>query len=231
MIDKLLWTNEDNSFMFRSNIVEYDMQSASLAVSERYGLIDPITLEQLRNTPKADRVKKVGLMQRDNKEFSDNMINGIIKTRQEFLDINNIQESDILCLHSDAVIFNTTSNIQSKIDNVEFIKKHQWSSYLLYNGVEIYYGDGAITYKGIPKQILQMHTLGINKFLLKIFSMVESYDDSIIEYLTKFQKKYLMNRLPEYYYIAFPKTGTMKIDNLKFFGFIANVIISDMRRW
>jgi len=231
MIDKLLWTNENNSYMFRSNIVEYDMQSASLAVSERFNLLDTVTLEQLRNTPKQERVKKVGLMQRDSKEFSDAMIQGIITTRQEFLDINHIDEDDILCLHSDAIIFDMKSNIKSKIDNVEFIKKHQWSSYLLYKGVEIYYGDGAITYKGIPKQILQMHTLGINKYLLKIFSMMEVCDENVISYMTKFQKRYFEDKLPEYFYTSFPKVGAQKMENLNLFAFIANVVLSDMREW
>jgi hypothetical protein len=231
MTDKLLFINENNQFMFRRNIVEYDMQSASLAVSQRFGLLDPVTIEQLKNTPKIDRVKKVGLMQRDNEEFSNKMIQGIIDTRQEFLDINHIKEDDILCLHSDAVIFDMKSDIIDKIDNVEFIKKQQWSSYILYQGVEIYYGDGVITYKGIPKDILRMHTLGLNKYLLKVFSMMEECNPEIIPYLNKFQKKYLMDRLPDYFYTSFPKVGAYKLANLKLFGFIANVVMSDMRRW
>ena len=58
MTDKLLFINENISYMFRRNIVEYDMQSASLAVSERFNLMSSTLIEQLRNTPKAERVKK-----------------------------------------------------------------------------------------------------------------------------------------------------------------------------
>ena len=35
MIDKLLFINEDNSYMFRRNIVEYDMQTASLVTTNQ----------------------------------------------------------------------------------------------------------------------------------------------------------------------------------------------------
>jgi hypothetical protein len=231
MIDKLLFINEDNSYLFRGNIVEYDMQSASLAVSERFNLMSKTLLEQLRNTPKDERVKKVGLMQRDDKEFSDRMIQGIIDTRQEFLDINHISEDDILCLHSDAIVFDMKSDIIDHIDNVKFVRKGKWSSYMLYQGVEMYYGDGVIDFKGIPKQILKMHTLGIVQHLVKIFEYMEACDDSIIPYMKKFQKRYYEDRLPDYYYTSFPRVGTYKMDNLNLFAFLANVISSDMRSW
>jgi hypothetical protein len=232
-MDKLLWFNEDISYMFRRNIVEYDMQTASLAVSERYGLIEPVLLEQLKTMPKDQRVKKVGLMQRESKEFSNALIEGIIRTREEFIKINHIEESDILCIHSDAIIFDMKNSVIDKIDNVNFILKESWSSYMRYNGVEIYYDDtdGVITYKGIPKDMLKMHTLGINKYLLQIFRMVESCDDSVITFMRKFQKKYLQDSLPDYYYNSFGKLGDFKFSNLKLFAFIANAVRSDMYEW
>ena len=76
-----------------------------------------------------------------------------------------------------------------------------------------------------------MHTLGINKYLLKIFSMMEACDEDIIPYVKKFQKRYLENKLPEYFYTSFPRIGEFKMENLKLFAFIANVILSDMKRW
>ena len=232
MFDKLLWVNENNQFVFRRNIVEYDMQSASLSVSERYNLLDKTLLEQLRNTPKIERVKRIGLLQRDSKEFSDRMLQGIIDTRQEFLDINGITEDDIICLHSDAIVFDMKdADIIDHVDNVKFIKKGQWSSYMLYQGVEMYYSDGVIDFKGIPKDILKQHTLGIVQHLVKIFELLEACDDSIIPYMKKFHKKYLRDKLPDYYYTAFPRLGNFKMDNFQLFAFLMNVIRYDMRSW
>jgi hypothetical protein len=230
-MDKLLWFNDDISYLFRANIVEYDMQTASLAVSERYKLIDPVRLEQLRNMPKDQRTREVGLMQRSDKEFSDAMINGIIQTRTEFLQQNHIDENDVLCLHSDAVIFHMKSPIIDKVDNVTFAHKHTWSSYLRYNGIEIYYHDQCIDYKGIPREMLKCHTLGINRYLSQYFRMMEECDDSIIRFMSKFQSQYLKDQLPPYYYTPFGKRGEYKMDNLRLFAFLANVVLEDMHDW
>ena len=230
-MDKLLWFNENISYMFRKNIVEYDMQSASLSVSERFELIDPLRLEQLRSMPKDQRVREVGLMQRSDKEFSERMLKGIVTTRQEFLDMNHIQEDDIICLHSDAIIFNQTTPIIDKVDNVQFVMKNNWTSYLRYGNVEIYYGNGVITYKGIPKEMLKFHTLGINKYLLQIFSMIESCDEGIVSYMNKFQKRYLQDKLPDYFYISFGKQSAYKMENLNLFALLANAVMEDMYDW
>lgn len=231
MIEKLQWFNDDISYMFRKNIVEYDMQAASLAVAERFGLLPKDKLIQLRNMPKAQRTKEVGCMQRDDKGFSDKLIQGIIDTRQEFLDRNHIDEDDILCVHSDAIIFNMKSSIDGNVDCVRFIPKNSWSSYMRYNKIEIYYGNGCIDYKGIPKEMLQMHTLGINKYLLKVFNYLELCDEAVIDYVKKMETRYLQHKLPDHFYIPFGRVGNNQNENLQLFAFIANAIIGDMYEW
>lgn len=231
MIEKLQWFNDNINYMFRQNIVEYDMQTASLAVSDRFGLIPKDRLIQLRNMPKDQRTRQVGLMQREDKEFSNRLIQGIIDTRQEFLDKNHISEDDIICVHSDAIIFNMKAAITDTVDCVRFIPKNAWSSYLRYNGIEIYYGNGVIDYKGIPKEMLKVHTLGINKYLLKIFNMMELCDESVLDYIRKTQTKYLQDKLPDHFYIPFGRMGAHKTENLGLFAFIANAVIGDMYEW
>lgn len=231
MIEKLQWFNEDISYMFRKNIVEYDMQAASLAVAERFKLLPKDKLIQLRNMPKDRRTKEVGCMQRDDKDFSEKLLDGIVKTRQEFLDVNNISEDDILCVHSDAIIFNMKSSIEDTVDCVRFVPKHAWSSYMRFRNIEIYYGNGCIDYKGIPKEMLQMHTLGINKYLLKVFDMIELCDEGVIDYVKKIETRYITDRLPDFFYIPFGKVGKHKMENLQLFAFVANAIIGDMYEW
>ena len=77
-----------------------------------------------------------------------------------------------------------------------------------------------------------MHTLGINRHLLKIFQMVELGDESVISYLAKFQMRYIQDKLPDYYYIPFGKrSGDYKMENLSLFAFLANVVKEDSRDW
>lgn len=229
MYTKTLWMNDKNPYVFRKNIVEYDMRSASLSVSRRFHLLDDRLLDQLERMPKEDRTKKVGLIQRDDKEFSEKMINAVLQTRKEFLQTNHIEEDQIIALHSDAIMFIQKSDITDNIDGVQFVKKNNWSSYIRYDRVEMFYGDGIITYKGIPKPMLYQHTMGICRYLLKIFEMLEEGDDSIFPYIRKFQQKYLQDKFPEYYYIPFGNTGKYKAENLRLFSYIAKIALSEMR--
>ena len=229
MYRKTLWMNPDIPYIFHKNIVEYDMRAASLSVSRRYHLIPDDKLDQLERMPKEKRTKAVGLMQRDDKEFSEKMIQGILQTRKEFLELNHLDESNIITLHSDAIMFIQSQNVIDHIDNVQFVHKNTWSSYIRYDRVEMFYENGIITYKGIPNQMLQQHTLGICQYLLSIFEKIEEYDEDIFSYIRKFQKKYLQGKFPEYYYIPFGNTGDYKLENLRLFAYIANIALQEVR--
>ena len=77
--------------------------------------------------------------------------------------------------------------------------------------------------------MLQQHTLGINDYLLKIFRMIEDNDPAVYDFIRKFQRNYLQDKLPDYYYIPFGKTGQFKNENLKLFSFIANIVMREVK--
>ncbi len=228
MYGKTLWENPNFPYVFRKNIVEYDMQSASLSVSRRFHLLPDEKLDQFERMPKEKRTREVGLIQRDDKVFSNNMINGVLQTRKEFMMKNHIDESNVITLHSDAIIFIQSKQVIDHIDNVPFICKENWSSYIRYGRVEMFYGDGIITYKGMPTQMIQQHTLGICAFLLNVFEKIEEYDEGIFPYLRKTHKMYLQDRLPEYWYIPFGTTGSYKNENMRLFSYIAKIAAKEV---
>ena len=90
MNEKLMWFNPDIQFMFHANIVEYDMKAMSVSISERYNLLDKDIIERLKRMPKEQRTKQVGLIQRDNKEYSQRLIQCELETRRKFLEMNNL---------------------------------------------------------------------------------------------------------------------------------------------
>lgn len=231
MHEKMLWFNDDIQYVFHDNIVEYDMVAASVSLSERFNLLDKETIELLKLLPKEKRTRKVGMIQRDNKEFSNQLILCELETRRKFIESNNLDEKSILSLHSDAVIFSSKKKIITNIDGIEFKHKHSWSSYIKYKGIEMFYADGVITYKNISEELLKQHTLGINKYLCTVFDKIENYDYSILKYLSKFQKQYLQDKLPEYFYVPFGRMGKYKMDNLDLFAFIANIVLMEVRNW
>ena len=211
--------------------MEYDMVAASVSISEHYNLLDEDTIRLLKLLPKEKRTKKVGLLQRDNTVFSQLLISGILETRRKFIEMNNLDEKSILSLHSDAVFMSSKKQIISNIDGVEFKHKNTWSSYIRYKHISMFYANGCITYKGIPKDMLNQHTLGINKYLCKVFDMIENYDTNVLKYISTFQKQYLQDKLPDYYYIPFGKNGIYKTENLELFAFIANMVLMEVNSW
>ena len=229
MFAKTLWMNPDMEYVIRQNIVEYDMQQASLSVSRRFHLMDDAKLDILERMPKEKRTKEVGLMQREDKVLSDNIIDGILQTRKEFIETNQLNEDTIITLHSDALMFIQKRVITDNIHGVPFIHKHSWSSYIRYGRVEMFYSDGCIDYKGIPKPMLQQHTLGINQYLLNVFSLLEDNNPDIFPFLTRFQRMYLQDKLPEYYYLPFGTVGKHKIENFKLLSFIAKIAMNEIR--
>ena len=230
MYTKTLWMNPDNEYVINQNIVEYDMQSASLSVSRRFHLLDDKLLDQLSRMPKEKRTKLIGLTQRDDKEFSENMINGVLRTRKEFIEKNKLDEDTIIALHSDALMFIQKHPVHDNIDGVPFIKKNEWTSYIRYDRLEMFYNNGIIDYKGIPKQMLQQHTLGICQYMLQIFALLEDNDrEAMLHYINRFQRMYLQDKFPEYYYLPFGNVGgKYKAENLKLFSFIAKIVIQEM---
>ena len=64
--------------------------------------------------------------------------------------------------------------------------------------------------------------------LCEVFNKIENYDPSIVDYITKFQMKYLQDKLPDYYYIPFGRLGDFKMSNLELFAFIANVVMREI---
>jgi hypothetical protein len=98
-----------------------------------------------------------------------------------------------------------------------------------YKGIEMFYDGEVLEYKGVVKELLNQHALGIHKYLCDVFNKLESYDSSIVDYVSRFQMKYLQDRLPDYYYIPFGRVGDYKMANLELFAFIANVVMKEIR--
>jgi len=235
MHDKMLWTNESIQFTFHSHVQEYDMQAASVSVCELFGLLPKEVITELKLMPKEKRTVKMGLFQREDKQFSENLLAGIREVRKKFIETNNLSTDEILSLHSDACIINTNKRITSNIDGVTFRKKHEWNAYIRYNSIEMFYKNDIknnyIDYKNIPEQLIGEQVMGFDIYLKKVFEYIENYDENVLKYISKFQKKYLQNQLPEPYYHSFGRCGKYKFDNLKLTSFIAQIAMKEVKSW
>lgn len=232
MHENLLWTNDKIQYLFHGNIMEYDMVAASLSISRRFNLLDDALIDQLNLLPKKDRTRRIGLIQKDDKDYSEKLLKGILNIRKTFLEQNNLTDENVVSLHSDAVFFNSKSEVKNIADGVEFKKKGSWTSFIRFRNIEMLYDGACVTFKNVNKDMLNMHTLGIIRHISKIFEMIEDYNDEIFDYMSRFQAQYLQDKLPDYYYIPFCRPAeSFKTYNLQLFAFLANVVLQESRSW
>lgn len=236
MHDKMLWFNEKIPYLFHGNIVEWDMSKASLSVCEHFGLLDSKEIARMKALPKLEREIAMGKHQRGNKEFSNQLLSGIREIRRKFLLANGLNDTNILSLHNDAVIFNSRKQIIADIDGIKFHHDNTWDAYIRYGRAEIFYkvdelGNGSLDFKNVGKDKVQEHTFGLNRYVIKVIGDIEAYDKNVLKYMRKFQQQYLQDKLPEYYYSAFGKIGDFKIANLELFGMMADIVIKEVNSW
>lgn len=228
----MIWINDKIPYMFHNNILEYDMNAASLSLADRYKLLPQNTIDMLKRLPKKDRVIKTGYIRRDNKDFSVTVDRKLREVRQQFIEENEIDDDSLLSVHSDAIIFASRREIKDNIDGIQFKRSGQSVGYINYNRVEIFYDGTCITYKGIPDEMIKQHTMGMTRYLNKVFRYVDDYDVKIMDYLAKFQKNYIQDQYPEFFYHPFCKLGgKYKVTNLEFLAFIADIIIKEIKGW
>jgi len=228
MFDKLIWFNPNIEYIFHENVVEYDMSSADVSLCEKYKLLSPGKIEQLKLMPKDQRNRSIGVIRRDDQELSKRMQQGLLETRQQFIQSNKLDESNILSLHSDAVIFYSKKRINTDFGHVQFRLDKSYTGYIRYDKIELFHGNGILDIK--PKNILTHHRLGLCPHIIKIFEKIENYDLTLLRDLNIFQTLYLQQKFPEYYYTPFGH-GKYFNSNLEFLAHLANVCLKEVRQW
>ena len=163
MHDKMMWFNEKIPYLFHGNTKE---------------------IARMKALPKLEREKAMGMHQRGNKEFSNQLLSGIREIRRKFLEANGLDDTNVLSLHNDAVIFNSRKKIISEIDGIKFHHDNTWDAYIRYDRAEIFYkvnelGNGSLDFKNVGKDKVQEHTYGLNKYMIKVIGDIEAYDKNM----------------------------------------------------
>jgi hypothetical protein len=97
------WINPAYEYLFGKKIVEYDIQSAGFSLIKEYGLLDEKTIHDLDKVEsKKELVVKVGLIQKNNKEFAKKLSDAFKDARKRFFEANTLNEKNILSIKKDA---------------------------------------------------------------------------------------------------------------------------------
>lgn len=205
LYEKETFINPNIFYVFNTEIIEYDIKSAGMNISRAFNLIDDDFYKKLSSLSKDKRVKELGLKQRNDYEFTENLKKAFAKVRKLFIEYNRLEESDIISIKKDAIFVTKRCEYLDFMDYIEFKEKNIYSSYIHLNKkTELYYNSSKLDVKGIGDEKLSLHKDYMLSIINKFFKYMESSDNIYtIDFLRKFVDKYKRKELDVGFYRRF----------------------------
>lgn len=197
--EKTIWLNSDIDFIFGANIVEYDMKSAGLSLIKEFKLLDDNTISELDKMTKLAKNKKIGLLQRADKEFTSRLSLAFKEARRRFMVANNLAVENILSIKKDAIFVINSFCKVLKFGHIEFQRKNTYTTFFKLNKIEFFFNieTKQIDLKGLGQgeeleKVIELHGNYLLDFMLK-FATLREYGVS-----TKSMRKFLRNFIVDY---------------------------------
>lgn len=196
MYERDSYLNPYIEYLFSKKIIEYDMSDAGLNLSYYYKLLPVEVLDKIKATPKKEHAIKLGLIQREDVNYKNELSKAFVDMRKKLFEENDIQEDDVLSIKKDAVFMLTSLN-KTEFDNVIFKKKHVYTSYIRLNSrYELYYDGNDIDVKGINDNLVEKHRDGFLEIMRKFFYIAETQKpESLLSYLVSIHDQYKWRKL------------------------------------
>lgn len=203
---KSVWLNPNIEYLFNDEIIEYDIQDAGFSLIKQYHLLPDEKIRELTLMGKGkERHIAVGILQRNDKEFTKNLMDKFAEIRRIFISMNDLKDDDIISIKKDA-IFTTKICNKTKFDNIVFAEKNHYTSYIRFpnvNNIELYYSTKGIDVKGMNDHAVNRHRLYMMEFIRKYINMVEGKNPRVKRYIMDFIMQYKALELDEAYYLEF----------------------------
>lgn len=159
------YLNKDIEFLFGEEIIEYDIQSAGFNIIKKFKFLPDETVRWLESLDKHTRHVKIGLLERDNEVLKKNMKRGFVACRKKLFIENHLQDEDILSIKKDAIFVKGLRLTNTEFDNIHFIEKNVYTSFLFLNKIEFYMNDETCDIKGINDILAVLH----KDYMLDVF--------------------------------------------------------------
>ena len=92
--------NQNIPYLFNHEIIEYDMKDAGFSLTREFHLLDEKIIEKLDKYKKDKRKIELGKIQRDDKDYRDNLKKSFAYARKLFLESNELEDNDIIFIIS-----------------------------------------------------------------------------------------------------------------------------------
>lgn len=221
---KSTWLNPNIEYLFNDDIIEYDIHDAGFSLIQQYQLLPPEKIKELERIPRGiQRHIQVGVLQRDDKEFSKRLTDKFTEVRALFMMMNQLKDDSIISVKKDA-IYTIGKVKRTTFGKVKFMEKNHYSSYIRFpdiSNLELYYGENGIDVKGMGDAAVNRHRLYMLEFLRKLIKLIEEQDSSVKRKFMRFFNQYKFDELDEEFYIEF---NNVSRDQNKLFNY-ANLLI------
>lgn len=221
---KSTWLNPNIEYLFNDDIIEYDIHDAGFSLIQQYQLLPPEKIKELERIPKGiQRHIQVGVLQRDDKEFSKRLTDKFTEVRALFMMMNQLKDDSIISVKKDA-IYTIGKVKRTTFGKVKFMEKNHYSSYIRFpdiTNLELYYGENGIDVKGMGDAAVNRHRLYMLEFLRKSIKSIEEQDSSVKRKFMRFFNQYKFDELDEEFYIEF---NNVSRDQNKLFNY-TNLLI------
>ena len=176
------------------------MKDAGFSLTKKYNLLPPSDISYLETLDKEVRKIKLGLIQRDDKDFRRALSNAFKEGRKLLFEANGLDDDNVLAIKKDA-IFTTQSCGQTEFDGLIFAEKNTYSSYYLFDRYEFYYFNEGMDIKGISDENILKHADFMVTALHDFMRLMEvSSRERCIRYIKDFVKYYKSKELSIEYY-------------------------------
>lgn len=223
--------NKYTDLLVGSEIYEYDIKSAGFNLIRKYKLVPEEKIRRIESHNKKLRQIQIGLMCRNDKELKRALNDAFIDIRKQFFEANDIQDNEVLSIKKDA-IFLLRPCYNTQFDNVEFIKRNVYTSYIYIDRKEIYCNKDNVHVKGInDDKVEKYHKEYMCDLIATCLRLLESMNEKKLkELLLEFSQMYKNRELPIEYYRAFDKNSfyTYNQNNRVLFEDIGNVNMIDI---
>lgn len=206
-------------YLFNNYIREYDISKANINILFAKGAIDKQLYNTLYNADRMTRQIHIGLMIRNDSTLQEILNQGIIEYKQKFFEANDITDMDIISIKNDALFILNKKPQVLTFDNVSFVEKNTYTSYMRLNELEIYYGSvfdsEVIDIKGIKDNDLEIYHIDFLNIIIDFFRYIEKNgSEQALGYITNIIHRYINLELPINVYRRFRSSNDFSINGL-----------------
>lgn len=210
-------------YLIDGTIREFDISKANISVLRDANVLSESEYQYFLTCDKLEREVAIGKMQGRDKNVTNVLKQGIQNARQAFMQLNDIDDSDILSIRNDAItiIGNKPVKTLSITDRVAFRQTGLYTSFYSIHYLEFFYYANMITdteyldIKGLGDDAVPLHTDFMLDLLSELFynAQIRGIEEAI-SVLRNVYDNYITMKFPIEYYRELNSTSRYKLMNM-----------------